>query len=67
MFLGYRLCFCVSKPSSGRRLHEAEISSRLTNGFGAMFLNSNHIVLSTMPNVFVDIGLEQWTFITSLT
>jgi hypothetical protein len=25
--LGYRLYFCVSKPSSGRRLHEAETDS----------------------------------------
>ena len=36
--LGYRLYFCVSKSSSGRRLHEAETDSRLTNGSCAMFL-----------------------------
>jgi hypothetical protein len=42
---------------SGRRLHEAEIGSRLTNGSCAMSLNSNHVVLSTMPNVIVDVGL----------
>jgi hypothetical protein len=47
----------VSKPSSGRRLHEAETGSRLTNGSCAMSLNSNHVVLNTMPNVFVDVGL----------
>ena len=47
--LGYRLYFCVSKPSSGRRLHEAETGSGLTNGSCAMSLNSNHVVLSTMP------------------
>jgi hypothetical protein len=29
--LGYKLYFCVSKPRSGRRLHEAESGSRLTN------------------------------------
>jgi hypothetical protein len=55
--LGYRLYFCVSKPSSGRQLHEAEIGSRLTNGSCAMFLNSNHVVLNTMPNMFVNVGL----------
>ena len=36
--LEYRLYFCVSKPSCGRRLHEAETGSRLTNGSCAMFL-----------------------------
>jgi hypothetical protein len=55
--LGYRLYFCVSKPSSGRRLHEAEIGSRLTNGSCAMSLNSIHFVLNTMPTVIVDVGL----------
>ena len=54
---GYRLYFCVSKPSSGRRLHESETDSRLTNGSCVMSLNSNHVVLNTMPNVFVDVGL----------
>jgi hypothetical protein len=48
--LGYRLYFCVSKPSSGRRLHEEETGSRLTNGSFAMSLNSYHVVLNTMPN-----------------
>ena len=47
----------LSKPSSDRRLHEAETGSRLTNGSCAMSLNSNHVVLITMPNVFVDVGL----------
>jgi hypothetical protein len=51
------LYFCVSNPSSGRQLHEAEPGSRLTNGSCAMSLNSNHVVLNTMPNVFVDVGL----------
>jgi hypothetical protein len=55
--LGYRLYFCVSTPSSGRRLHEAETGSRLTNGSYAMSLNSNHLLLNTMPNVIVDVGL----------
>jgi hypothetical protein len=55
--LGYRLYFCVSKPSFGRRLHDAETCSRLSNGSCAMSLNSNHVVLSTMPNVFTDVGL----------
>ena len=55
--LGYRLHFCVSKPSSGRRLDESETGSRLTNGISAMSLNSNHVVLNTMPNVFGDVGL----------
>ena len=55
--LGYRLYLCVSKPSSGRRLHEAETGSRLTNGSCAISLNSNHVVLNTMPNVIVDVGL----------
>jgi hypothetical protein len=41
--LGCRLYFCVSKPSSGRRLHEAEIGSRSTNGSCVMSLHSNHI------------------------
>jgi hypothetical protein len=54
--LGYRLYFCVTKPSSGHWLHEAETGSRLTNGSCAMSLNSNHVVLNTMPNVFVDVG-----------
>jgi hypothetical protein len=40
--LGYRLYFCVFKPSSGRRLHEAETGSRLTNGSCTMSVNSNH-------------------------
>jgi hypothetical protein len=53
----YKLYFCVSKPSSGRRLHDAETGSRLTNGTCPMSLNSNYVVLSTMPNVIVDIGL----------
>jgi hypothetical protein len=48
---------CVSKPSSGRQLHEAETGSRLTNESCAMSLNSNHVVLNTMPNVFVDVDL----------
>jgi hypothetical protein len=55
--LGYRLYFCISKPSSGRWLHEAETGSRLTNGSCAMSLNSNHVVLNTMPNMIVDVGL----------
>jgi hypothetical protein len=55
--LGLRLYFCFSKPSSGRRLHEAETDSRLTNGCCAMSLNSNHVVLSTMQDVFVDVSL----------
>jgi hypothetical protein len=38
--LRYRLYFCVSKPSFGRRLHEAEAGSRLTNGSCTMSLNS---------------------------
>ena len=36
---------------------EAETGSRLTNGYCAMSLNSNHVVLNTMPNVIVDVGL----------
>ena len=46
--LVYMLYFCVSKTSSGRRLHEAETVSRLTNGSCAMSLNSNHVLLSTI-------------------
>ena len=46
--LGYRLYFCVPKPSSGCRLHEAETGSRLTKGSCSMSLNSNHVVLNTM-------------------
>jgi hypothetical protein len=38
-------------------LHEAETCSLLTNGSCAMSLNSNHVMLSTMPNVFADVGL----------
>ena len=52
--MGYRLYF--SKPSSGRRLHEAETDPRMTNGSYSMSLNSNHVVLNTMPNVIVDVG-----------
>jgi hypothetical protein len=37
----------------GRR----ETVSRLTNGSCAMSLNSNHVVLSTMPKVIADVGL----------
>ena len=40
--MGYRLYICVSKPSSCRRLHEAETGSRLTSGSCATSLNSNH-------------------------
>jgi hypothetical protein len=36
---------------------QAVTSSRLTNGSCAMSLNSNHVVLNTMPNVIADIGL----------
>jgi hypothetical protein len=54
---GLKLHLCVSKPSSDRRLHEAETGSRLTNGSCAMSLNSNHVGLNTMPNVIVDVGL----------
>jgi transposase len=42
------------RTSSGHRLHEAETGSRMTNIFCAM---SNHVVLNTMSNVFVDVGL----------
>jgi hypothetical protein len=45
------------KPSSSRWLHEAETGSRLTNGSCAMSLNSIHVVVNTMPNVIVDVGL----------
>jgi hypothetical protein len=45
------------RDASGRRLHEAETGSRLTNGFCVMSLNCNHVVLNTMPNVIVDVGL----------
>jgi hypothetical protein len=45
-YLGYMLYFYVSSPSSGRRLHEAETGSRLTNESCAM-----------SPYVFVDVGL----------
>jgi hypothetical protein len=31
--------------------------SRLTNGSCTMSLNSNNVVLNTMPNVIVDVGL----------
>jgi hypothetical protein len=61
-YLGYRLYFCVSKPYSGRRLHEAETSCRLTNESYAMSLNSNHVVLNTMPSVFVDVSLPTVDF-----
>jgi hypothetical protein len=44
-----------------QRLHEAETGSRLTNGSCAMSLNSNHVMLNTMPNVFVNV-FQQWTF-----
>jgi hypothetical protein len=33
----------------------------LTNGSCAMSLNSNHVVLNTMPNVIVDVGLPTHT------
>jgi hypothetical protein len=55
--LGYRLYISVSKSSSGRRLHEADTGSCLTNGSCAMSLNSNHVMLSTMPNVIINVGL----------
>jgi hypothetical protein len=51
------LYFCVSEPSSGRLLPEAETGSRLTYESCAIFVNSNHVVLITMPNMFVDVGL----------
>ena len=61
-YLGHRLYLCVSKPSSGRRLHEAETGCHLTNESCAMSLNSNHVVLNTMPNVFVDVSLPTVDF-----
>jgi hypothetical protein len=68
--LGYRLYFCVSEPSSGRQLHEAETGSRLTNGSCAISLNSNYVVLNAMPNVIVDVGLTTvdvyWLFLTDI-
>jgi hypothetical protein len=54
MFLGVFLCL---QTIIQRRLHEAATGSRLTNGSCAMSLNSNHVVLNTMPNVIADIGL----------
>jgi hypothetical protein len=36
---------------------QAKTGSRLTNGSFTMSVNSNHVVLNTMPNVFVDVGL----------
>jgi hypothetical protein len=63
MFLGVsRLSFYVCKSSSGRRLQEAETGSRLTNESCAMSLNSNNVVLSTIPKVFVDVGLPTVDF-----
>jgi hypothetical protein len=46
--------YCLSEINN---LHEAETGSRLTNESCAMTINSNHVVLNTMPNVFVDVGL----------
>jgi hypothetical protein len=61
--LGYRLYFCVSKPSSGRRLYEAETGSRLTNGSCAMSLNSTHVVLKTPCQTWSSMSVcQQWTF-----
>jgi transposase len=57
--LEHRLYFYVSKPSSGRRLHEAETGSRLPNGACAMSLDSNFFVLCTMSNVIVDLVTMQ--------
>jgi hypothetical protein len=61
--LGYGLYFCVSKPSSGHRLHEAETGSRPTKEFCAMSLNFNHVVLNTMPNVIADVDLPTVTLL----
>jgi hypothetical protein len=47
----------VWECASGRRLHEAETGSRLTNGSCTMSLNSNHVVLNTMSKVFCDVCL----------
>jgi hypothetical protein len=55
--LGYGLYFCVSKPSSGRRLDEAETGSRLTNGSCAMSFNCIRVMLKAMAIVLVDVGL----------
>jgi hypothetical protein len=44
-------------PHSAVGYNEAETGSRLTNGFCAMSLNSNHVMVNTMPNVIVDVGL----------
>jgi hypothetical protein len=61
--LGYRLYFCVSKPSSDCRLHEAETGSHLSNGSCAMSLNSNHVVLNNMPQTWSSMSVcQQWTF-----
>ena len=60
--LGYMLYFCVSEPSSGRRLPEAETGSRLTYESCAIFVNSNHVVLITMPNMLSMSVCRQWTF-----
>jgi hypothetical protein len=56
MFLEQVVFLCL-QTLIGRRLHEAETASRLTKGSCVMSLNSNHVMLSTMPNVIVDVGL----------
>jgi hypothetical protein len=47
----------VLQPVAVPHFDSHQTSSRLTNGSCAMSLNSNHLVLSTMPNMIVDVGL----------
>jgi hypothetical protein len=55
--LGYKLYFFCLQALIRRRLYEAETGSGLTNGYCAMSLNSNQVVLNTMPSVFLYVGL----------
>ena len=66
----YALFFFVSKLSFVHRLHEAQTSSRSTNGSYAWSTNSNHVTLNTMPSIIVDIDMKSrdlyWLSLTSV-
>ena len=57
MLLGVYAVFLCLRTLIRRLLPEAETGSRLTYESCAIFVKSNHVVLITMPNMFVDVGL----------
>jgi hypothetical protein len=56
--IGRQMGYHYTIQPTGEKTHtNQQHGSRLTNGSCAMSLISNHVVLNTMPNVIVDVGL----------